>query len=232
MGKILTRMLALGAAAGVMLLAFAAPALAQETISINPGNVPTTAAAVTQECDPNLGGGPFPNEDVWVFNLPGNPQTTGVFLSVSATFSTANGPVTVTIPTDGGAIVNDMGTSKAWIRRPAGETLTGATAVISGTAEFFVLTHTCAASGTPTPTPTVTPTQTPTQTPTPTATPTAPPTTTPTPRPTKPKPTKSELPVTGSNDGATLVPMVAVGSGAVAIGVALLVLRRRRDSQA
>ncbi|MEV0157607.1 LPXTG cell wall anchor domain-containing protein [Micromonospora sp. NPDC050686] len=124
-----------------------APALAAETISINPGNVPTTAAEATQNCDPNLGGGPFANEDVWVFNLPGNPETSGTFVSVTATFSTPGGTVTRTIPTaPNSAIVNNMGTSKAWIRLPAGWTLTGATAVISGTADFFVLSHTCAAS--------------------------------------------------------------------------------------
>ncbi|MEV4540180.1 DUF7507 domain-containing protein [Micromonospora echinaurantiaca] len=142
-----TRLAALALLAGALLVAGGSPAAAQTMININPGNVPTTAANFTQECDPNLGGGPFPNEDVWVFNLPGNPQTTGDFLSVTATFSTPGGNVTTTIPTDpNSAIVNDMGTSKAWIRLPAGWTLTGATAVISGTANFFVLTHTCAAS--------------------------------------------------------------------------------------
>ncbi|WP_405116192.1 LPXTG cell wall anchor domain-containing protein [Micromonospora sp. NBC_01405] len=132
--------------AGALLLAAGSPAVAASTIDINPGNVPTTAAQFTQNCDPNLGGGPFPNEDVWVFNLPGNPQTSGNFQSVTATFSTPSGTVTRTIPTDpNSAIVNGMGTSKAWIRLPAGWTLTGATAVISGSADFFVLTHTCAA---------------------------------------------------------------------------------------
>ncbi|TNH23971.1 LPXTG cell wall anchor domain-containing protein [Micromonospora orduensis] len=141
------RLAALVLLVGAVLLTNGAPAAAASTISINPGNVPTTAANFTQNCDPNLGGGPFANEDVWVFNLPGNPQTSGTFQSVTATFSTPGGPVTRTIPTDpNSAIVNNLGTSKAWIRLPAGWTLTGATAVISGTADFFVLTHTCAAS--------------------------------------------------------------------------------------
>ncbi|MEU8069379.1 hypothetical protein AB0B20_06460 [Micromonospora sp. NPDC049151] len=130
-----------------VLLVAASPAVADSTIAINPGNVPTTAANFTQNCDPNLGGGPYANEDVWVFNLPGNPQTSGTFQSITATFSTPSGNVTRTIPTDpNSAIVNNLGTSKAWIRLPAGWTLLGATAVISGTANFFVLTHTCAAS--------------------------------------------------------------------------------------
>ncbi|KAB1141491.1 LPXTG cell wall anchor domain-containing protein [Micromonospora sp. AMSO12t] len=144
--RLCARLAAFAMLAGALLLG-GSPALAAETININPGNVPTTAAQATQNCDPNLGGGPFANEDVWVFNLPGNQQTSGDFLSITATFSTPGGAVTRTIPTDpNSAIVNNLGTSKAWIRLPAGWTLTGASAVISGTADFFVLTHTCAAS--------------------------------------------------------------------------------------
>ncbi|MER7332099.1 MULTISPECIES: LPXTG cell wall anchor domain-containing protein [unclassified Micromonospora] len=146
-GGIYARLAALALLAGALLLAGGSPAAAASTININPENVPTMAAQATQDCDPNLGGGPFANEDVWVFNLPGNPNTTGTFQTVTATFSTPTGDVTRTIPTDpNSAIVNNMGTSKAWIRTPAGWTLVSATAVISGTADFFVLSHTCAAS--------------------------------------------------------------------------------------
>ncbi|MFI6825048.1 LPXTG cell wall anchor domain-containing protein [Micromonospora sp. NPDC050187] len=233
MRTMLTRSLALGAIAVGLLLTTGTPAAAQTTININPGNVPTTAAEFTQECDPNLGGGPYPGEDVWVFNLPGNPNTSGVFESVTATFDTPNGPLTVTIPDDGGAIVNDMGTSKAWIRLPAGFTLVDATAVISGTAEFFVLTHTCAdVQPTPTPTPTPTgqptptPTVTPTQPPTPTPTPTGQPTSTPTGQPT---PTKTQLPVTGVSGMSTLAPLLTLGIAFVLTGAALVGLRRRRS---
>lgn len=145
-----SRLAALALLAGAFVLMAGSPALADETISINPGIVPATAGDFTQDCDPNLGGGPYPGEDVWVFNLPGNPQTTGRFLSVTATFDTQSGPFTRTIPTDpNSAIVNNMGTSKAWIRLPAGWTLTSATAVISGRANFFVVSHTCAASRSP-----------------------------------------------------------------------------------
>lgn len=214
------RVVALGATAGALLLGLASPALAAETININPGNVPTTAAQFTQQCDPNLGGGPFPDLDVWVFELPGDPQTSGVFLSVTATFNTPNGTVTRTIPTDGGAIADDTDTSKAWIRLPAGWTLTGATAVITGQANFFVLTHTCAASSTPTPTPT--PTQPPAPTPTVTVTPTQPP---------APTATSSELPITGTSGSGSLIPLAAVGVAAVVVGVGLVALRRRRDAE-
>ncbi|SCL18426.1 LPXTG cell wall anchor domain-containing protein [Micromonospora inyonensis] len=236
----LSRALAVGAIAAGLLLSTGAPAAAQTTIDINPGNVPSNATDFPQNCDPNLGGGPYPGEDVWVFNLPGDPETSGVFESVTATFDTPDGPLTVTIPDDGGAIVNNMGTSKAWIRVPAGATLVEATAVISGMADFFVLSSTCAALQ-PTPTPTATPTQPPTPTPTPTATPTQPPTPTPTATPTQPPtptptatssvqptPTKTHLPVTGVSSSSTLVPLVTLGVGAILMGATLLGLRRRR----
>ncbi|MET8356624.1 hypothetical protein [Micromonospora sp. NPDC005171] len=225
----LVKLVATGVAAGAFLAGAASAAQAQpiqppapSTIDINPGNVPTTAAAFTQNCDPNLGGGPFPDQDVWVFNLPGNPETSGQFVTVTGTWSIPNdGTVTRTIPTDGGAIVNNMGTSKAWIRLPAGWTLTDATAVITGTAEFFVLTHTCAASGQPTTPPPTTP---PPTTPPPTTQPptSAPPTAT---------PTKSHLPITGTSASDGLIPMAILGIGAVALGATLIAVRRRRDAE-
>jgi LPXTG-motif cell wall-anchored protein len=126
-------------------LATASPALADTTVTVNPGNVPTTAAAYgTHDCDENFGGGPHDGSDVWVFVLPGNHDRTGDFVSVTATFG-PNG--TLTIPADGGAVVTDKGASKAWITTPAGWTLTGASAVITGTAAKFNLTHTCPAGG-------------------------------------------------------------------------------------
>ena len=126
-------------------LATASPALADTTVTVNPGNVPTTAAAYgTHDCDENFGGGPHNDSDVWVFVLPGNHDRTGDFVSVTATFG-PNG--TLTIPADGGAVVTDKGASKAWITTPAGWTLTGASAVITGTATKFNLTHTCPGGG-------------------------------------------------------------------------------------
>jgi hypothetical protein len=147
-------------------LASATPAWAVDNISINPGNVPTTAAGFSsKECDPNLGGGPFPGQDVWVFVLP-NPNVQGTFLSLHLNFSTPTGPVTRDIPADpNSGIVNGMGTSKAFIRTPAGWTLTDATttAMISGTGApnnpHFNLTHTCPTGFVP---PTVPPTGAPT----------------------------------------------------------------------
>ncbi|MFI6227793.1 hypothetical protein ACIBCR_10825 [Micromonospora echinospora] len=221
MRTMLSRLLASGAITAGLLLATGAPAAAQTTIDIDPGSTNKTATEVRQECSPGLGGGPYVGQDVWVFNLPGDPQLTGVFESVTATFDTPNGPLTVTIPDDGGAIVNNMGTSKAWIILPAGYTLLDATAVISGSADFFVLTHTCAAlQPTPTPTPTgqPTPTATPTQPPTPTSTPSG-----------QPTPTKTHLPVTGDSSISTLVPLLTLGMASIVTGAALLCLRRRRS---
>lgn len=206
--------LAVAVAAGLLAL-WPSTAAWAATISINPGNVPTTAAGFeNHSCDPNQGGGPFPGEDVWVFVLPGNQ---GDFVSVTATFG-ANG--SLTIPTDGGDIVDDNGTSKAWITTPAGWTLTAATAEITGTGEFFNLTHTCPASSTPAPTESPTPG--------PTGTPTAGVTTGPAVKP-------SGAPETGGGGGSTATGGMALGIGALtlagasALGLALA-RRRRRDA--
>ena len=164
----------LGGAIAAAALGISGPAWAVSTININPGNVPTTAAGFpTHECDANFGGGPFPGQDVWVFVLPGNHDTSGDFVSLTANFN-GNGSITITAAANPGNFSNGgPATSKAFIIAPAGFTLTGASAVITGTADFFNLTHTCPASGTPTPTPTMTPTASPTVTPTATPTRTA-----------------------------------------------------------
>jgi len=146
MGLNLLSRLAVAAGAAVMVgLVTGSPALADSTVAVNSGNVPTTASGHgTHDCDGNFGGGPYPGSDVWVFVLPGNHDKVGDFVSVTAMFG-ANG--TLTIPADGGAVVTGRGTSKAWIKTPAGWTLTGASAVITGTADKFNLTHTCPAGG-------------------------------------------------------------------------------------
>jgi hypothetical protein len=144
------------AAAAVIALAMGSPAWADTTIKINPGNVPTTAADFpTHSCD--QGGGPFAGQDVWVFVLPGMHDTSGDFVSVTADFG-ANGTVTINAATDTGNFDNGgPEAAKAWIVTDAGWTLSGATAVITGTAAFFNLTHTCVATSTPSPTPSETP---------------------------------------------------------------------------
>ncbi|MFD2765560.1 DUF7507 domain-containing protein [Micromonospora eburnea] len=144
---------AIGLMAGALLLVGGSPALAADpTISINPGNVPTTAAGFSShECDDNLGGGPFQNQDVWVFVLPGSHPPAEEFGSLHLTFSTPGGIRTANItgtPTSTSAIANNMGTSKAWIRLPAGWTLTAGSAAVTGDDDrHFELSHTCPASG-------------------------------------------------------------------------------------
>src|SRR5688572_18409272 len=94
-------------------------------ISINSGNVPTTAAEFeNQLCDPNQGGGPYAGQDVWVFVLPGNHATTGDFVSLELYFDTngdGTADTTKLIPGDGGTILGGgPSTSKAYIALPAG----------------------------------------------------------------------------------------------------------------
>ncbi|WBB66222.1 hypothetical protein [Micromonospora sp. WMMD812] len=135
----LVRLIATGATAGSFLVGAGGAAQAEpvapaalDSIDLSPGYAPGLAAGARQDCDPHLGGGPFPNEDVWVFNLFGIPQTSGRFVTVTGTWHGPNeGTVTRTMPADG-VIVNDQGTSTAWIRLPAGWTLTDASAVIMG----------------------------------------------------------------------------------------------------
>jgi hypothetical protein len=150
----LLSLLGLAATVTVAVLTIGSPAWADSKININPGNVPTTAAGYgTHACDPNQGGGPYPGKDVWVFVLPGNHNATGDFISVTADFGT-HGTITITTAANAGNFANGgPATSKAWIVTPAGWTLVGATAEISGTARFFNLTHTCPASASPGPSP-------------------------------------------------------------------------------
>jgi LPXTG-motif cell wall-anchored protein len=227
--------------------AFAAPVLT-EAVPINPGNVPTTAEDYEQECGENLGGGPYAGKDVWVFNLPGNADKTGAFLSITASFDTdGDGAGDQTVIIEAGAADGDdivsLGHSKAYAITTAGWTLVGATATITGQAEKFVLTHTCAATAPPTSTPpTTTPATTTPATTTPaTTTPatTTPSTTTPTatvdttPSPTE-TPTVSPTPPPGTGTGGGLPLTGAAVSSVAALGVALvgggavLLMRRRR----
>jgi len=215
----------LGGAIAAAALGISGPAWAVSTININPGNVPTTAAGFnTHECDANFGGGPFPGQDVWVFVLPGNHDTSGDFVSLTADFN-GNGSITITAAANPGNFSNGgPATSKAFIIAPAGFTLTGASAVITGTADFFNLTHTCPASGSPSPTPTMTPTASPTVTPT--ATPTA--------TPTRTAATVPSGAVKAGGGGSQSSGSLVWGLGALTVaagGVSTLMLfRRRRDN--
>ncbi|BCJ70482.1 hypothetical protein CS0771_00260 [Catellatospora sp. IY07-71] len=125
-----------------------AKAWANAPISITADTLGVTAADfATRDCSPRFGGGPLAGQDVWVFDLPGDHMVTGDFTSVQATFTVPDGgEVTASIPDEGGSIVLDE-TSRAWIALPAGWTLTGAKAEVSGSAESFTLAQTCPAEG-------------------------------------------------------------------------------------
>ncbi|MEJ3748281.1 LPXTG cell wall anchor domain-containing protein [Actinomycetes bacterium KLBMP 9797] len=215
------RWLAVAGTAAVLGLSVASPAMAATTIPINKGNVPTTAADYEQDCDANFGGGPHANQDVWVFVLPDKAAT---FTSVTAEFDTPDGKVTLTIPADGGAIVNKaQATSKAWITTEAGWTLTGAKATITGEAAKFNLTHTCAAGTGGTPSPSVSPSTTASASPSGSPSPGASASGSVSPAPGAGGGDSGGLPVTGAS-----ITGLAVFGGALVAAGAVLALRRRR----
>ncbi|HEU4540756.1 MAG TPA: hypothetical protein VFR23_06475, partial [Jiangellaceae bacterium] len=220
------------AATAALGLISAGPALAQETVSIQPGQVPTTAMDFdTHECD-----GPFEDLaddlDGWHFIAPGQSG----FESLTLTFDTPGGEVIVEITSDdpdnpssnGGwsGYFSDAGPNEnhhAWVFTDAGWTLTAGEAEVDedGQQDFFVLSHTC--PGVPT-----TPTPTPTETETPTPPPTTPPTTPPTEDGETPKPVPTEVPAgygQADNGSAGTMGLIAFAT-ALAIGGAALVSRR------
>ncbi|MFF3851895.1 hypothetical protein [Micromonospora sp. NPDC002575] len=124
------------------------------TIRLDPADAPVRAAGREPACAAGLGGGPYPDEDVWVFGLPAG----GVgarFVAVTPEFVAPNRErVALTVPTEGGALtVDDAGVGAAWLRLPAGWTLTGGSAAIAGDAGSFALTAVCPASAPPSPGP-------------------------------------------------------------------------------
>ncbi|HZN19692.1 MAG TPA: LPXTG cell wall anchor domain-containing protein [Micromonosporaceae bacterium] len=199
-----------------MLLLTANAASADGTVPLHEPHIGSTAAGFgTQICgDENFEPGPD-GYDAWHFVLPGNAGTG--FLSLTVNFG-ANGSITVTA--DGGGpnnsyIRDDPHDQHAYVFTPAGWTLTGGTATVSGTpaqGANFVLSHTCPGSGDGS---------------------------SPSPTPSDGNGGSSSppgnggggggggggLPVTGTAVGAILV----AGLGLLGAGVVLLVVRRRRD---
>lgn len=121
-----------------------------ETIDINPGNVPYTAAGFGDHSCDQVPATVGEHEDGWVFVLPDNDWT---FVSLTATFTDLNGGSQSLSGTLAGSPSGEA-TAKMYIITPAGWTLTGATATVSTdddppgeTPKTFNLTHTC--PGTP-----------------------------------------------------------------------------------
>lgn len=123
------------------------PALAAvETIFINEGNVPTTAAGFeTQSCDNIPLDDISKTEDGWVFVLPASAGAEGNFISVTALFEDGDGDPHVLDTGSDGGIVDGSGDNKAYIVSPPGWTLIDAEAEVEDPDDdaFFNLTHTC-----------------------------------------------------------------------------------------
>jgi hypothetical protein len=204
---------------------------ANSSVSINSGNVPTTAAAVaTHQCSADQGGGPYANLDVWVFVLPGSHATSGDFVSLTANFDTdGNGTADTAkqLPADGTFLNGGPATSKAVLTTPAGWTLVSADATISGSAQFFTLSHTCPAGtvGTPPPSGTPTPSTSPSTSPSSSGSPSGSGPGTPTSPATSTGTAGGGLPVTG----VALTGVIVAALAFIAAGIGLVLARRRGD---
>ncbi|MFC8846643.1 MULTISPECIES: hypothetical protein [unclassified Micromonospora] len=120
------------------------------TIRLDPADVPVQATGREPACTAGLGGGPYPDEDVWVFGLAAGGAGAR-FVAVTPEFIAPDRErVALTVPTEGGALtVDDAGASAAWLRLPAGWTLAGGSAAIAGNAGSFALVAVCPAFATP-----------------------------------------------------------------------------------
>ncbi|MFG1799072.1 hypothetical protein ACGFI4_02700 [Micromonospora carbonacea] len=120
------------------------------TIRLDPADAPVRAAGREPACAAGLGGGPYPDEDVWVFGLPAGAAAAR-FVAVTPEFVAPDRErVAPTVPTEAGVLtVDGAGGSAAWLRLPAGWTLTGGSAAIAGDADSFALVAVCPAHAPP-----------------------------------------------------------------------------------
>lgn len=230
------------AAAATTLLAFAAPAWATSTAELRQADV-LAGKFTNQDCADKRFAGLPDDHDGWHFILPGNKDQSGDFLSLTLTFTNGAQTVEVTIPDDTDpyqdAFYSTGGRNSqvkhAYLFTPAGWTLVTGTATISGEADEFNLSHTCA--GTPsTPTPSASPTPSTSVEPTPgeSVSPTPGESTSPTPGESV-GPTISPSPAGGTGGGlpltgAAATTMALLGVGLIGGGATLIALRRRRDN--
>ncbi len=235
-----------GAALAAVLAA--APAAASITLPLHAAHRGATAGGFgTHSCDQIPGQHRGAGSDGFVFVLPGNDAD---FTSLTLKFEpTGGGEVTVHIadPADAypDGINNGGGTSKAWVVVPSGWKLLDGSAVVDNNetkADDFNLTHTCPGGASPSaspsgsvsasPSPSVSTTGSGSPSPSASvegssAVPSTPSTTTPggTPTPGGGGGGGGSLPVTG----VALTSMTVTAAGLIAGGVALLMVRRRRE---
>lgn len=128
-------------------VAAAGTAWANSTIDLMPDQLPATAstAHASGDCTDLVDAASYSDNDLWLFRLDG--ANAGDFMNVTLTFAGPDGGADERVIEAGDADGDDIvdGVDIAWIATPAGWTLTGATAEITGFAEHFVLALTCPA---------------------------------------------------------------------------------------
>lgn len=223
------------AIAGGISLALTTPAWAAATIPLHDDHKNVTAANFHQECDDERFDGKPADHDGWHFVLPGGPSA-GSFTSLTLTFTdNDDNTIVITIPDPTDAYPDAFYTAgdrtiHAYLFTPAGWTLKDGSAEITGSWNFFNLSHTCA--GEPSDEPSTPPTEEPSTPPSeePSDEPSETPSETPSESPSTTLPgdddDKGGLPVTGAAVGV----ISAIGVALIGSGAALMLLRRRRDS--
>ncbi|SCG51478.1 LPXTG cell wall anchor domain-containing protein [Micromonospora halophytica] len=228
---------AFSAAAATACLALATPAWASSTIPLHTDHKGSTAADFpTQICGDERFEGRAANQDGWHFVLPGGKES-GSFETLTLTYTDGITEVEIKVPDASDAYPDflysaggqDSRVIHAYVFTPAGWTLVDGSAMISGEAEKFNLSHTCPG----------TPSQSPSPTPSTTASPSPSTSTSPTPGESN-TPSESTSPSastggSGGSDGE--LPLTGVATTGIAVtglvliggGVALTALRRRRD---
>jgi LPXTG-motif cell wall-anchored protein len=206
----------LASVAGLTVLALAVPAWANTTPVLNQTNVYADKNAFGKCTEkPNQS----PNEDVWVFVWPGNDA--GDLLHLTLNFdSNGDGAADAVRTEDDATKTLDNGTAKWSVTTPAGWKLINGTSEVTGTTSQgkFQLTHSCGGSTSTTQQPSTPPrdgegdgegdgdgdgapgTSVPSN-------------------------SGGGLPVTGAAVGGAVI----LGMGLVAVGIALIAVRRRRD---
>jgi hypothetical protein len=180
----------------------ARPAWAATTISLDPAELPITAAAAAQLAGSDCSVAPeqAADMDIWVFRAEGATAIE----SLTVTFTSGTATTEATATTEGTGTI-------AWVGGPAGDELVAVTAEVDGDGATLQLIAVCPAQASSTQTPLVALV--------PSVTPASPKPTT------APKTTQLRtLPVTGSN----VAEIAELGAGMVLTGVLLILFRGRR----